>query len=114
MGIGRFVIGLMTVPHVALADLPALTCAAQDAAWELTIEQEFATFAFLDRTTQMQIMQRSTAENATWPLAMTAVGPRDSAIMIVEQPDDGSYLVRILTQRGETPVLLAGTCKGAS
>jgi len=94
-----------------MADPPALTCAGNTDDWTLTLDDESVSFDFLDRASLMQVMQRSTAEGAEWPVAMTVVGPRDSAIVIVEPPHAGSYPIRVLTQRGETPILLAGQCQ---
>ncbi len=93
------------------ADLPTLMCTDTSQSWTLSITQDTTTFAYLDRKSDMEIMQRSIAEDQDWPIAMTVVGPRDSGIVIVESPNDGIYDVRILTQRGETPILLAGTCQ---
>jgi len=43
-----------------------------------------------------------------WPRALTFIGRGDSAIVIVEDGPD--HAVRVLTQRGETPIMLIGTC----
>lgn len=94
-----------------MAEVPPLTCTDQANEWALTINEDVAFFAYLDRTSEMQVMQRSVAENQDWPVAMTVVGPRDSGIVILEGPQDGAYAVRVLTQRGETPILLAGQCR---
>lgn len=105
MGITRLFIGVCLVPHVALA----LECSGSDPDWTLSLQDDAATFSFLDRTTDMSIPQRSTPEGLDWPKAMTLIGLRDSAIVILEAPDNGQD-IRVLTQRGETPILLVGRC----
>ncbi len=111
MGIARLIIGLSLVPHLASAEVPDLICHDAADEWSLSLDGQTASFAYVDRISDMQIMQQSVAEGLSWPIAMTVVGPRDSAIIIIEQPVDESYPVRVLTQRGETPILLAGTCR---
>ncbi len=111
MGIARLFVCLALLPQAALADLPQLSCADHDGSWQLELSQVDATFAYLDRNSDMQVMQQSIADGQDWPIAMTVVGPRDSGIVIVEAPQDDTYPVRILTQRGETPILLAGFCQ---
>ena len=113
MGITRILIVLLAVPHVAFAEIPSLGCFGLGAEFTLDISPDAASFAYLDRTSEMQIVQHSIAEAADWPIAATAVGPRDSAIIIIEKAFEGTYPVRVLTQRGETPILLAGLCRDA-
>ena len=105
MGIARIIIALCAVPHAALA----LECAGTDPAWQLSLTPDAARFAYADRVSDLTIPQQSTPEGLGWPKALTLIGPRDSAIVILEAPADPQP-VRILTQRGETPVLLVGTC----
>ncbi|MEY1555399.1 hypothetical protein AB3Y40_07155 [Yoonia sp. R2331] len=97
---------LACLPHGAAA----LTCQGEDPAWSLTLGDHSATFTFLDRASDMTIPQMSTPDGQDWPRAMTLIAPRDSAIVILEAPADPQP-IRILTQRGETPILLVGTCE---
>ena len=113
MGIKHLIIGLCVLPHVAYADIPPLACAGSTVDWSLTLDADTAQFKYLDRDSTLDIMQQSVAEGATWPIAMTAIGPRDSAIIILEDAVQDTHPVRVLTQRGETPILLAGLCRPA-
>lgn len=112
MGITRFIIALCVIPHVVSAEPLVLTCEGVAPDWTLDLRENDATFSFLDRQSTLDIPQRSTAEGANWPKAMTLVGPRDSAIVLLHQRDcEGqNYEVQVLTQRGETPILLTGCC----
>ena len=89
----------------------ALTCHGTSPDWTLDLAAETAVFAFADRQSTLDIPQQSRPEGQDWPVAMTLIGPRDSAIVILEAPDEsGTHAARILTQRFETPILLVGTC----
>lgn len=95
---------LFALPHAVLAQ--DITCTGADPDWSLILSDTSATFAF-DRTTEMQIMQDDTAQNDDSVRAMTLVGPRDSAIVIHDK-DTGA--ATILTQRGQSPIILSGAC----
>ena len=112
MGIARIVICLCITPQLSLAELGALDCAGSNPEWQLTIAGEQAEFAFADRASKLDIPQRSTAEGANWPVAMTIVGPRDSAIVLLDQKACGTedIAAHVMTQRGQTPILLTGCC----
>ena len=112
MGIRLGIIALSAVPHVAVAESLSLQCVGRGPDWSLTLEPESATFAYLDRESTLDIPQKSNAEGADWPKAMTLIGPRDSAIIIIHRRECGaqSHEMQVLTQRGETPVLLTGCC----
>ena len=81
--------------------------------WTLKLTAQEADFAFLDRRSTMQIPQQSGAEGAEWPVAFTLIGSRDSAILILDQTRCGAFDFEalVLTQRGETPILLKGCCE---
>jgi hypothetical protein len=60
----------------------------------------------------MTIMQDDTAQNATDTRALTLVGPRDSVILVTTtaQCDGNPLQATLLTQRGQTPIVLKGCC----
>ena len=113
MGIRHLFIALCAIPNAILADSFALTCEGSTPDWSLDLTETEARFAFLDRESVMDIPQRSTAEGADWPKAMTLIGPRDSAIIVLHQRScqQAEFEIQVLTQRGETPILLTGCCR---
>lgn len=113
MGIMRYIIALLAVPHVVFGDPLALDCVGTAPEWHLNLRPEGAAFSYLDRQSEMTIPQSSTAEGADWPKAMTLIAPRDSAIVILHDRAcfGGTHEAQVLTQRGETPVLLTGCCR---
>lgn len=112
MGIMRLIIILCAIPTVVSSETLALECSGTNPDWTLSYDEETARFAFLDRESDLQVPQKSTAEGVEWPKAATLVGPRDSAIIILHNRQCGTeeYELQILTQRGESPILLTGCC----
>lgn len=110
MGIRHVFIALCLTPNALYAE--DFNCLGTTPSWELTVRHETAQFAFHDRNTALDIMQSSTPEGIDWPLVLTMVGPRDSAIVILTtQTCNGQdYSAHILTQRGDTPIVLTGCC----
>ena len=108
----RYIIALSVVPYVTNAQTQTFSCQGSDPNWSLEISEEAATFAFLDRTSDLSIPQKSTAEGHDWPQAMTLIGPRDSAIVILHNRtcNGETHEAQVLTQRGEIPILLTGCC----
>lgn len=98
------VIGLCTFPYVVFAQ--DIACQGQDPDWSLSTNGDVADFSF-ERASELQVMQDDRALNADNTRAMTLVGPRDSAIVVLHEDQK---LATVLTQRGQTPVILAGTC----
>lgn len=113
MGIRFFIISLYAIPNVAMA--AGFICQGTAPDWSLTLSDTSASFAYYDRTSTLEIPQASRAEGAEWPRAYTLIGPRDSAILIVTDQtcDTGDHSAHVLTQRGQTPVLLTGCCTSA-
>ena len=111
MGISRFVIALCAIPHAVNAQ--TFTCSGSAPDWTLKLQNDSATFAYFDRESTLDIPQQSKPEGADWPKAMTLIGPRDSAIVLLHNRacDGQSHEMQVLTQRGETPVLLTGCCQ---
>lgn len=106
---------LAATPCVAQTSGQPMECAGTSPDWTLSATNEAATFTF-GRASQMTQMLETLAEGADWPRAYTYVGRGDSAIVMVErqscESDDetGPLTARVLTQRGQTPVLLTGCC----
>ena len=92
--------------------LPPLQCNGDDPDWRLELAGDVARLQFLGWT-EMQVPHTAQAEGRDWPRALTLIGPRDSAIALVNRRicDDESYEIQLLTQRGQTPVLLTGCCR---
>ena len=110
MGIVGIIIALSLAPHVVAAQ--SYDCVGSDPDWQLSMTPNAATFSFADRQSTMDIPQKSIAEGAEWPQAMTIVGPRDSAIVLLDQKHcgTGDIAAHVMTQRGQTPILLTGCC----
>ena len=103
----------ITLTHQAKAqslDTP-LSCFGETPDWSLEITQDNAAFDFR-RTSDLTLALTTKAQGVEWPRALTFVGRGDSAIVILEDlACDGNELTaRVLTQRGETPLLLTGCC----
>ena len=103
--------------------LPILFCAAPALAdsyscsgtpgWTLDFDTVQARFAF-PATAEMEVRLVTPAEGADWPRAFTLIGARDTAIALLERERCGEapYRVHVMTQRGQTPILLTGCCQG--
>lgn len=115
MRIIQLALGLMFFGTVALSE-PPLTCDGHDPDWSLTIAGPVAQMRS-DRKTDFTIPQSSVAEGKTeWPRAYTLISDFDTAIVLVNEArcttDYGEWPItaHILTQRGQTPILLTGCC----
>lgn len=109
--IARLVVALGLCGTMAGAQDLDFQCHGSAPDWDLVTTPEGATFDFqfpLDLTLALSTL----ATGAEWPRAYTFIGRGGSAIVIVEQQmcGDQSYAARVLTQRGETPLLLTGCC----
>ncbi|HCP80392.1 MAG TPA: hypothetical protein DIT67_01930 [Octadecabacter sp.] len=93
---------LLTIP---------IACSGVEPEWSILMEDNQAEFEYRG-TSEMTIMLDTPTEGADWPRAFTLIGRGDSAIVIIEPNacDTGPYTARVLTQRGQTPVLLTGCC----
>lgn len=92
-----------------------LSCTGSAPDWSLNIQENGAEFDFR-RLSNLDIALDTPAQRAQWPRALTLVGRGDSAIVILENMtcETGALTARILTQRGETPILLTGCCQMSS
>lgn len=100
------------LPAQALAQ--TYHCAGSDPDWQLEIESDHdkARFHF-PAVTEMDVMLTTQAEGLDWPRAFTLVGDRDTAIALLELEScqDQPYRAHVMTQRGQTPILLGGCCQ---
>ena len=93
-------------------NLPAnMVCEGSSPDWSLSISGETAVFDF-QRTSDLALMLTTPAQGRDWPVALTFVGRGDSAIVMVDEGKCGgeTFEASVLTQRGETPLLLVGCC----
>lgn len=112
MGIVRFSFLILLLPHLGAAEELDLSCSGSNPDWTLSYDGASAEFDFAGRKSMMEVPQKSTAEGADWPKAATLIAPRDSAIILIHQRQCGmmDHEMQVLTQRGETPLLLTGCC----
>lgn len=105
------------VSSVSAQDL-ALACNGIAPVWDLALDGDTATFEF-GRSSDMTLALQTTPQDAQWPKALTLIGRGDSAIILLtpggcSYPADeqyGTIAAEVLTQRGQTPVLLLGCCQ---
>lgn len=107
----RYILPLLICAPMAHAqDIQSnFTCQGSNPEWELISDSDAATFDYL-RTSDLTLALTTFPDGQDWPRAHTFIGRGDSAIVIVEPAVENRHPVRILTQRGETPLLLIGTC----
>lgn len=90
-------------------------CAGVNPDWTLRIDAAQGAFDFPART-ELEVMDSRRAENRDWPLALTLIGARDTAILLIEPgactAGDATlpYRATVLTQRVQTPLVLVGCC----
>ncbi|RVT84211.1 hypothetical protein DXV76_11010 [Rhodobacteraceae bacterium CCMM004] len=103
----------------ALALCAAAPAAAQDVVclgtapnWSLRITGDTARLR-TTREIDFDIPHRARAEGRDWPRALTLIGLRDSAVVVLDrlQCDAHPVTAHVLTQRGTTPILLTGCCE---
>lgn len=99
-------------PNVATAQsIPNMTCTSPSPIWTLELLGDTATFAFADKTIQLDVMDQTQAEPGPWPVALTLLARHDTAIVVLRKTQTDRYSVDILTQRRNLPVLFTGQCK---
>ncbi|RMD90350.1 MAG: hypothetical protein D6811_10800 [Alphaproteobacteria bacterium] len=99
----------------AAAGEAASLCSGERPRWQLRIEGDKARFSF-PLPVEMEIPHRTTAlgrEGADAPQAMTLIGARDTAIVILTPGScaGGTMGAVVLTQRADDPVMLVGCCR---
>ena len=93
----------------------AFDCLGAEPNWTLRIGEDTARFE-MQRQINYDIPLISIAENRDWPKVYTLVVDFDTAIATVDRDtcrlgtQDYPLSVDILTQRGETPIVLTGCC----
>jgi hypothetical protein len=103
---------LTILPTIAYAEaLPPMNCAGSAPDWSLQIGSDTAQFQF-QRESEMTIPHQTSAEGQEWPRALTLLSRNDTAIAIIDKRTCGTapYAAEVLTQRGQTPILLIGCC----
>ena len=87
-----------------------LTCRGEG--WDLDISGGFARLAF-PQPTEMELVLDTPAEGKEWPRALTLLGDRDTAVLIVDRRmcETSEYSAELLTQRGQTPIFITGCCE---
>lgn len=107
------VLALCTTPSLAEVQY---SCAGSNPDWTMEITGDTATFSFVEAGI-LDIPQHTTAKDRDWPKALTLLGGRDTAIVILNErscstPEITNYPIEanILTQKAETPVILNGCC----
>jgi len=88
----------------------AYDCEGFDPDWSLTFDDVQAQFVF-PAPTELEVLHQAIAEGRDWPQAFTLIGRRDTAIVVLQEPQNGDYAVQVLTQRAEQPILLHGSCE---
>lgn len=116
MGIRAFLLmGLMAQPAIA-QEAQLFRCSADDPQWDLTLSNTEAQLTYAHRATTFEVPLATTAENRDWPRAFTLIAEADSAIVLLEKETcgkDETHRAHVLTQRGQTPILLTGCCRVA-
>lgn len=107
---------LMLAP-IGQATAQGYYCAGALPGWTLTMDETAGTLT-TNRDVTMQIMDEAVADGPRdWPRALTLVGDRDTAIVLIENEactvnhTDFPMQAQILTQRGTVPILLTGCCE---
>ena len=104
---------LLAATSASAQDL-TLMCSGEALDWSITLDGQNAemNIGFLS---DLEVMATTIAEGADWPRALTLLGNQDTAILILDQipeasDEDATHTAQVLTQRGQTPILLTGTC----
>lgn len=108
-----FALPLLAALPVFAEDLPLpLVCTGLNPDWGLEIRDDGSTLSY-QRIDDMDLAWETQAEGADWPRALTLIGRGTSAIVVLDQTacDGGDLSANVLTQQGETPLLLTGCCQ---
>jgi len=102
------------VPPPAGAEAYACQGTAPD--WRLDVAAGTARLVF-PAPTEMRVRLTTPAQGRDWPRALTLIGARDTAILVLTRGtcrvagQDRPLFAHVLTQRGQTPILLTGCCE---
>lgn len=111
----RATIFALATATAALAE-PPLSCEGHDPDWFLTLAGPESQLHYDKRKTDFKVPQSNVAEGHDWPRAYTLVSDFDTAIVVVNEASchlgntSWPITAHILTQRGQTPILLTGCC----
>lgn len=107
---------VILLPVQAISDpkWPDMVCKGAVPSWTLNLMGDRAVLVF-PSATDLEIKHSASAEGQDWPIALTLVGDRDTGIVLVHkrQCNSAPYEAQLLTQRGQTPILLTGCCERA-
>ncbi|MEL6477285.1 MAG: hypothetical protein AAFR17_08145 [Pseudomonadota bacterium] len=111
----------LAAPASSAEPMPPLICGGVEPFWDLRIAGDRATYATPELQTALSfdIPHRSIAEGRVWPRALSLIGPRDSAVAVIDRrscSDTASdrthpYAAHLLTQRRGEAILLTGCCR---
>ncbi len=92
-----------------------LFCTGDVLGWSLALDGAVAEMT-IGTATQMEVVHETRAEGADWPRALTLIGERDTAIVILDPRQcaadpDAALSAQVLTQRGQSPIFLTGCCR---
>lgn len=116
MNIRATFFALATITATAASAEPPLSCEGNEPDWFLTLAGPEAQFRYDKRKTGFKIPQSNAAEGHDWPRAYTLVSDFDTAIVLINEATcmlgntSWPNAAHILTQRGQTPILLTGCC----
>jgi len=105
-------LGALVAPAAAMAQ-DRFSCRGKAPDWALQVDEATAQFRFLSET-DMDVALSTNAEGQDWPRALTLIGDRDTAIVVIEREtcsETAPYRAHVMTQRGQTPILLTGCCE---
>ncbi|MBY8974218.1 hypothetical protein KHP62_00265 [Rhodobacteraceae bacterium NNCM2] len=101
--------------------LPPLLCGGAEPIWNLSLEDNRGAFTSPQQADAItyDVRLTTTAKGREWPLALTLIGLRDTAIILLDQRQctdtqtetDYPYAAHLMTQRGTEPILLTGCCR---
>ncbi|MEM7668111.1 MAG: hypothetical protein AAF317_03040 [Pseudomonadota bacterium] len=108
----------------AVADsggMQPLLCGGAEPFWNVTVDDARAAFSTPDEPDAIgyDIPLATRAEGRDWPLALTLIGSRETAILVIDRQTCSDtvsdraypYSALLLTQRGTDPILLDGCCR---
>lgn len=110
----RFIgIPALVLACATTAQAESYHCTGEAPDWQLTFDDARARLIF-PAATDMDVMLITTPQGRDWPQAYTLIGERDTAIVLLEHEScapNAAYRAHVMTQRGQTPILLTGCCE---
>lgn len=118
----RLLLILVATPLMAdETPLPPLLCGGAEPFWNLTLQEGRGAYSTPEEPDAITYDVRLTtpAEGRIWPRALTLIGPRDTAIVLLNERQcsdtmsdfDYPYAADLMTQRGTEAILLTGCCR---